>query len=66
MDLRGIAIRAIIAIIVCVLLVFVFGAIVTAFIPGAFTAAQIHLIDILIYVAGFVYVVFGSGWFTKV
>lgn len=60
MNLKGIAIRAIIALIMCVLLVYVFGAIVEAFVPGAFSAAQIHLIDILIYIAGFIYVIFGT------
>ncbi len=60
MNFKGVAIRAIIAIIVCVLLVVLFSKIVTAFIPGTFTEAQISLIDWLIYVAGFLYVIFGT------
>jgi hypothetical protein len=63
MNLAGYAKRAIFALIACVLLVFVFGAIVNAFIPGTFSASQIRLIDILIYIVGFCYVVFGESWF---
>ncbi len=63
MNISGYAKRLIYALIACVLLVFLFGQIVTAFVPGAFTAQQIHLIDICIFIIGFCYVIWGETWF---
>jgi len=60
MNLKGMPVRAIIALISCVLLVWLFGLAVAAFVPNAFTAVQIKFVDALIFVAGFVYIIFGS------
>lgn len=65
MDLKGLPKRIIIAVIVCAIAVFLFGKIVAAFLPGVFTPAQINLIDICIWIAGAVYVVFGNKLFTN-
>ena len=64
MNIGGYALRIIYAIIACVLVVFLFGALITAFLPGAFSDAQIRLIDICIWIVGFCYVVWGETWFT--
>ncbi len=63
MNLSGFAKRIIFAIIFCVLAVYLFGQIVMAFVPGAFTPAQIHLVDICIFILGFCYVIWGESWF---
>ncbi len=55
--------RAIYAIIACVIIVFVLNAVVKAFVPGLFTASQLSLIDTLIYILGFCYVIWGETWF---
>ncbi len=55
--------RIIIAIIVCAIVVFLIGKIVAAFLPGLFTAAQLNLIDICVWILGLLYVVFGDSWF---
>ncbi len=60
MNLKGMPIRAIIALISCVLLVYLFGLAVEAFVPGAFSAAQTKFVDVLIFVAGFIYMLFGT------
>ena len=64
MNISGYAKRAIFALIACVVLVYLFGMAVAAFLPGVFTPAQIHLIDVLIFVVGFCYVIWGDSWFT--
>lgn len=55
--------RAIYALIACVIIVFVLNAVVKAFIPGLFNGSQLQLIDILIYILGFCYIIWGETWF---
>lgn len=64
MNVSGYAKRLIYALIACVLIVYLFGQVVAAFVPGAFTPVQIHLIDICIFIIGFCYVIWGETWFT--
>ncbi len=63
MNIGNYAKRAIFALIACVLLVYLFSAAVTAFLPGVFTPTQIHFIDILIFIVGFCYIIWGETWF---
>ncbi len=63
MNLSAYVKRAIYAIIGAVIIVFVLNKVVEAFVPGLFTAAQLNLIDILIYIVAFLYVIFGETWF---
>lgn len=63
MNISGYPKRIIIAILVCAILVFLLAKIVEAFLPGVFSAAQMNLIQICIWIAGFLYVIWGETWF---
>jgi len=60
MSISGIIFRAIIAVIVCFILVALIHAAAAAFASGVFSPAALHFIDLCIFLLGLLYVIFGT------
>lgn len=65
MNISGYIFRAIIAIVVCVILVALLAAGLKAFAPTLFDAAQLGFLDLCIYALGVCYVIWGEAWFRR-
>jgi hypothetical protein len=63
MNPSGYIKRTIYAIIACVIVVFVLNGAVAAFAPTLFTTAQLSFVDVLIFLLGLCYVIWGETLF---